>query len=330
MQSETLRVIDLGPCWTGGEAGKEAVAREIGRACEEIGFFLIVNHGVDDDLVLECRALAREFFDLPLPDKQRVAQPKPGLVRGYREIGTFAAGYEIDESSPGELREDFAIGPIDPPADDYHQGPRSDDHFWPNTWPDEPAGLRGAWTRYYRAMEVLSTEMAGLFARALALPPTFFADKNDRHISMLKVINYPDQIDEPAEGEVRIRAHGDLGDFTILHHEKTPGSLEVETRAGEWIEVPAVPGGYVVNLGDLMMRWTNDRWISTKHRVVNPPRDQAANSRRMSMPFFHQPNYDALIACLPSCTSADDPPRYEPITSGDYLRQRYLVGSVGG
>jgi isopenicillin N synthase-like dioxygenase len=110
--------------------------------------------------------------------------------------------------------------------------------------------------------------------------------------------------------------------MTILRTEDAPGGLQVQTRAGEWLDVQAVPGSFVVNLGDMMARWTNDRWAATLHRVAVPPADRTARSRRQTIVFFHDPRANAVIECIPSCTDAGDPPRYESVTALEYVRSK--------
>jgi isopenicillin N synthase-like dioxygenase len=157
-----------------------------------------------------------------------------------------------------------------------------------------------------------------LFAMALDLDEFWFDDKIDKHMTNFVVSNYPDQPHELPEGQLRAGAHTDYGSLTIIKAEDKPGGLEVLDSEGRWRPVPMVPGTFVVNLGDLMARWTNDHWVSTMHRVVNPPRDKAIGSRRQSLIFFHQPNYDAIIECLPSCLD-NGRAKYAPITSGEHL-----------
>jgi isopenicillin N synthase-like dioxygenase len=169
-----------------------------------------------------------------------------------------------------------------------------------------------------------------IFALALDLPERFFDDKIDRHISMFRVLRYPEQIEPPQPGQLRAGAHSDYGSLTIVKIEDKPGGLQVRNKAGEWVDVPVIPGSFVVNIGDLMMQWTNDRWISTLHRVVNPPRDQAGASRRQSLVFFHQPNYDAMVECLPGCAAPGMAPKFEPISSGDHLRNKFVKQTTFG
>jgi isopenicillin N synthase-like dioxygenase len=156
-----------------------------------------------------------------------------------------------------------------------------------------------------------------LFALALDLDEHWFDDKVDKHMTNFSVSNYPDQPHALPGSQLRAGAHTDYGSITILKTEDKPGGLEVRAADGRWAAVPIVPGAFIINIGDLMAQWTNDAWVSTMHRVVNPPRDQAAGSRRQSLIFFHQPNYDAVVECLPSCRGAGA--KYPPTTSGEHL-----------
>ena len=319
----TVPLIDVAPLLAGGRAERLAVAQSIGRACEDIGFFTIVGHGVDSYLIDRMDQVSRAFFDLPLADKQEVARPKPEQSRGYIGVGEENLAYGVGTATT-DLKEFFAIGPVDVPDTPYYAAPAAYPSFAPNVWPERPAELRETYTAYYWAMERLAAEVMRAFALALDLPEAFFADKIDRHISGIRVINYPDQPVAPPSGQLRAGAHSDYGALTILKAENVPGGLQVLNRAGDWVDVRPPAGAFVINIGDLMMHWTNDRWVSTLHRVVNPPRDAALGSRRQSVVFFFQPNYDALIECLPSCTGPGNPPRYAPVTSGEHRLRKFL------
>jgi isopenicillin N synthase-like dioxygenase len=170
-----------------------------------------------------------------------------------------------------------------------------------------------------------------MFADALKLPPRSFDSAIDRHDSVLVIHHYPEQKEPPVPGQLRQHEHSDIGLFTLLRTEEMhrPGGLEVKNRAGDWVAVPPVGDSFIVNIGDTMMRWTNDRWISTMRRVANPPWELAAGNTRMSIPFFFKANYDALLECLPSCCSAEHPPRYEPVTAGRYSDEKFGKVYVG-
>jgi isopenicillin N synthase-like dioxygenase len=320
----TVPVIDIAPYRSGSEAGKRAVAQQVGDACRDIGFLIIAGHGVSQALVESVEAVTREFFDLPLPEKMRVVRPAPDVTRGYIPIEGESVARSRGEYAPGDLNESFMIGPVDVGDEAYYRSPAAGKHFAPNLWPQQPAALQEVYTDYFRVMSDLARTMMRLFALALDQPETFFDDKIDKHISRLRVRNYPAPQAPPQPGQLRAGAHSDYGSLTILKTEDKPGGLQVFNKAGAWVDVPVVPGSFIVNLGDLMARWTNDHWVSTLHRVVNPPLEAADVSRRQSLVFFHNPNYDAVIACIPSCQSPDNPPKYPVTTSGEHLRSQFV------
>jgi isopenicillin N synthase-like dioxygenase len=138
----------------------------------------------------------------------------------------------------------------------------------------------------------------------------------------LRLAYYPEQLTDPVPGQLRNAAHTDFAGFTILLQDNAPGGLQVLMPDGSWIDVPPVPGTLVINTGDLLQRWTNDRWMSNVHRVVNPPIERRGSSRRLSVVFFTGPRDDAEITCLPGCASATTPARYEPITAGEHVRAK--------
>jgi isopenicillin N synthase-like dioxygenase len=191
-----------------------------------------------------------------------------------------------------------------------------------NRWPDRPAALKALYTEYYLRMGALAADLMRLSALALGLPENYFDDKIGRHISRLNVRLYPEQKVAPLPGQLRAGAHTDYGTVTILKPGDTIGGLQIADAMGNWHDVPAIAGSYVVNQGDLMARWTNDRWLSTLHRVANPPEEAKGGSRRLSIVFFHHPNHDATVSCLPTCVQAGCAPAYEPITVSDYYRMK--------
>lgn len=321
----TVPVIDVAPFREGTPADRAAVAAAVDAACTGIGFFTIAGHGVDADLTDRMLAVSRAFFDLPAVEKHRVRQPRPEQSRGYVALGDENLSYSRGDATTIDLKEFFAIGPVDVPDEEYYRRPEAYPSFAPNVWPERPPELRAVWTEYYRAMEGLAACLMRIFAKALTLPDDFFRDKTDRHISGIRANHYPEQVEAPRPGEIRAGAHTDYGAVTILLPENVPG-LQVLDRDGRWIDVTPPPGTFVCNIGDLMQHWTNDRWISTMHRVVNPPREAARGNRRLSVPFFHQPNYDALIECLPTCCGPGNPARYEPVTSGRHRLTKFLRG----
>jgi isopenicillin N synthase-like dioxygenase len=318
-------VIDIAPIAQGSPAERRDVARAVDEACAEIGFLVISGHGVSPSLMADVASASRAFFDLPLEQKMQVQRPAPDVTRGYFPLeGESVARSQGDATAAGDLNESFMIGPVDVAGDAYHLGPAAGKHFHPNLWPHHPAGLREAYTGCYRAMSSLAVLLMRGFALGLDLPENFFDGKIDRHISRLRVRNYPAPAMPPKPGQMRVGAHADYGSLTILRTEDVPGGLQVKNKEGKWVDVPILPDTFVVNIGELMARWTNDRWRATLHRVVNPPEALAAQSRRQSIVFFHNPNYDAEIVCLPSCRGEHNPPRYPPTTSGAHLRGQFV------
>lgn len=296
------------------------------RACRDIGFLVISGHGIAPELMADMRRVSRAFFDLPLAEKRRVAKPAPDVIRGYIGVEEESVGRIRDQAAmAGDLNESLMIGPVDLPPEAYAFAPAAGKHFAPNLWPEQPSELRAVWTRYYRQMGLLAKTLMRIFAVGLQLDETFFDGSVDRHISRLRVRNYPAQTTPPAPGQIRAGAHSDYGSLTILATEDRPGGLQVCNAEGEWVDVPIIPGCFIINIGDLMARWTNDQWVSTLHRVVNPPADAGEGSRRQSLVFFHNPNYDAEIRCLPGCVKEGETPKYPPITSGDYLRKSFMT-----
>jgi isopenicillin N synthase-like dioxygenase len=311
-------IIDLTPARSGGRADRERVAAAIDAACREIGFFAISGHGVPERTVDELRRAAHAFFALPAAEKLAVRHPVPGTNRGYHPVGGEALAQANDAAAPPDLKEFFHVGPVDVGDDPYYTSAEGRQHFLPNIWPARPAGFEAAATAHYRAMDRLVTFLMRLAALALDVDETHFDDKVDRSIGTMRLNYYPVPAAPPAPGQLRASAHTDYGGFTILSGEDVPGGLQVRTRDGRWIDVATSPGQFVVNIGDLLMRWTNDRWLSNMHRVVNPPLDGLARPR-LSIAFFNHPNYDARIECLPSQGTAKHP----PVRSGEYRDLKY-------
>lgn len=320
MSDAYVPLIDISALRAGG--GAKDVATRIGAACERSGFFLVTGHGVDEALVAATYAAAREFFDLPMAEKLDVARRKAEISRGYNRLADQSLSYSRGVAAPPDLQESINFGPPAVPDQPYFCDGHAAVHFAPNLYPARPAGIEALVRRYYAAMEGLAATLMQGFALALNLPPDHFAGSIDRHVSSLRFVHYPEQVEAPVPGQLRAGAHTDYGSLTILRIEDAPGGLEVQDPSGRFVAAPVVPGSFVVNIGDLMAQWTNDRWVSTMHRVVNPPRDAALGSRRISLVFFHQPNHDAEIACLPSCLAPGAAPKYAPTTSGAHWRTK--------
>jgi isopenicillin N synthase-like dioxygenase len=315
--TNTVPLIDLAQARASGR-DRRVVARQIDDANSQIGFLGVINHGVSPRLLEAMYAVTAEFFDLPDDEKLSV-RALPGTNRGYMPSKSRALARTRGHMTPADLVEFFSIGLPDVPLDDpWFRRARDLGHFHDNIWPTRPAEFRRIWQVYYSAMADLAKEVMRLFALALGLDEHWFDDKVDRPISNLFANHYPPLEQRPEPGQLRIGEHTDYGSLTLLYQRDAVGGLEVSLD-GRWIPVAPIPDSFVVNIGDLMARWTNDRWISTLHRVQNPTLTGPA-SRRLSLPFFCQPNYDTVIETLPTCVTAGTTPRYGAITSGDNVR----------
>ncbi len=303
-----IPVIDIAPFGERDEEARDLVATRIRAACEDTGFFLISGHGFSRALLTRIGAASREFFDLPLEEKRRVGES--GSVPGglmYFGHGAEALGATLGAESIGDFKETLDFGP----------------GFHGDAWPREPVDLEPAWRACYGAMSDLARTLRHVFARALDLEADGFDKLFEGHLSSLRVINYPEQTRPPRPGQLRAGAHSDYGVLTILATDDAPGGLEVLKRDGSWCAVPHVAGAFVVNIGDAMMRWTDDHWVSTRHRVVNPPRDSTGPTRRQSIAYFHNLPRDTTIECLEPFRQAGCQPKYPPITYGEYAALRY-------
>jgi isopenicillin N synthase-like dioxygenase len=319
MPYQSVPVIDIAPYTHGGEAGKRAVAAEVRRACEEIGFFTITGHGVPESLVEEARHLALEFFAHPMPVKREIERPPSKISRGYSWVGDRGLAYSLGDKSPPDLQESFAMGPISAAPADVAGTPAEQAFFYPNLWPHNPLRYRAVFEHLYREMEGIATRIMRIFAIALDLPEHHFDDKVDQHTSTMRAVLYPPLSAPPEPGQLRAGAHTDYGTVTILRGDDVPGGLQVRLLNGEWVDVHPVPGSFVCNIGDLMMRWTNDRWLSNMHRVAVPPPAHAHN-HRLTLVFFHNPNCDAEIRCI----DPNAPAKYEPVRFGDYYLGKHM------
>jgi isopenicillin N synthase-like dioxygenase len=308
-----LDIIDLAGLGSNDPTAVRRVAAELGSACREVGFFYVRNHGVPATLMSGMFACAAAFFAAPRAVKDELAITRSPHNRGYVGIAT-----ESLNRVQADLKEAFNIG-LDLPTSDP-EVIAGKPFRGVNSWPRIP-GFRDTAIGYYNALWRLGLDLHLAIATDLALAPDFFADKFDRPMATLRLLHYPareaGQHDHPGAGE-----HTDYGSLTILLNDDA-GGLEVRRRDGAWIKAPPIPGAFICNIGDCLMRWSNDTYVSTPHRVTSPPgRD------RYSVAFFFDPNPDALIECLPSCATPGQQPKYASVIAADYLRQR-LVATYG-
>lgn len=290
-------------------ADEATLASWIGDAARNTGFFYLTGHGIESALVDAVFAGAQRFFALPIEVKQRQSIKRSPHNRGYVAIEEEG----LDPSRPADLKEAFNIG-LDLDAED----PRvvaGEPFRGVNLWPDIP-GWRKTMLAYFDAVWALGRRLHRVIALDLGLDAGFFEDKLDQPMATLRLLHYPPPPPWPPTGQFGAGTHSDYGDVTLLLTDEVPG-LEVRKRDGEWVLAPHVDGAFVCNIGDCLMRWTNDVYVSTPHRVVN-----RAGRERYSVAFFMDPNPDAEVTCLPTCQGPDRPPRYDAISAADYLRSR--------
>jgi len=320
----SIPVINIQPFYTGDQTKKELVAQQINRACEATGFFCITGYPMPQPPIEEAFNVARQFFDLPLEEKLKIGVPPGNAYHGYTAIANSASlAKTMHGEAPPDLREYFYIGKDNiSEQDDYYQTDLASYFFAPNPWPDRPPNFKSIINKYFKQMELLSADLMRLFAIALGLSESFFDSKVDKHGSHLILINYPEQDQRPLPGQLRASPHTDFGTLTIVCQNSEQGGLQILNKDDEWLNIEYIPKSFVINIGDLMARWTNDRWTSTLHRVVNPPSEVAFLSRRQSFAYFHQPNYNIQIECLKGCFDENHPIKYSPIISGENYRDK--------
>jgi isopenicillin N synthase-like dioxygenase len=321
-----VTAVDLEPYRRGTAADRVDVARLVDHANRGTGFLAITGHGVDASLIDRMRTVTGAFFALPTEEKLRSVVEDKAANRGYIALGSEALAYSFGEETPPDLVEGFNMGweiPDDAAAADPRIRPVRSTFFAPNVWPDEPAAMRDVWCAYWTAMDDLGHLLMEVFAVALSLEPHHFEPFLGKNVSVLRANHYERRSPEPAEpGQLRLGAHSDYGSCTVLLADAVPGlQLLVDDS---WYDITPPEDGFLVNIGDLLAEWTNDTWHSTVHRVLAPDAGAVGPARRRSLAFFQQPDWDATIEVLPSCTSADNPARYRPTSSGEHLMAKLM------
>jgi len=296
---EALPLIDL------GAEPAEVLALRIDGALREAGFFAVTGHGVPAVVSAAAFDAGHRLFALPEAIKQRWHIDRWPLRRGFDPIGWQA----LDPAQPPDVKESFYTGV---------------EAIGPNQWPDESLlpGFRVAIEGYAVAMENLARRLMGLFEIALALPPGHFDAYMHHPTCTTRLLHYPPQPAVAAPGQIGCGAHTDWGALTLLAQDDA-GGLQVQMAEG-WIDVPPTPGALVVNVGDMTQRWTNDRWLSTMHRVIN----RHSGRDRWSIAYFFDLDAEAPIVPLASCVSDTHPARYGPITAGEHLAEMYRRTTV--
>lgn len=302
-----IPVVDVSALFSDGSDYAD-VAAQIGEACERVGFFYVIGHNVADHVIENTFKYARLFFDQSEATKRSICVDD--CQRGYRAPGTIAI-----PGNPPDTKEVFELG-VDLPVTHPDVLAKKPMHG-PNVWP-ELSGFREAMEAYYQAVTALGHTLLPGFARALGLPSEYFAPFHQNPAILWRLMRYPTT---PTHGgKFGTAPHTDFGTITLLAQDDK-GGLELRLRSGEWIEAPHVPGSFVVNIGDLLAFWTNDRFTSTPHRVTN-----RSAQDRYSIPMFFNPDFDTVVECLPGCATPDNPPRYDPIHYGNYVET--LTGRI--
>lgn len=282
------------------------LARRIGAACRGIGFFAITGHGLAQTDIDDAFDTAHAVFALPTAAKRELAIAIHGHNRGYVGLGVEA----LDEKTAPDLKEAYNLIWTD------------EDTRPANVWPPI-AHWRARAQRYFDAVLAVGKRLHRAFALDLGLAEDFFDDKIDAPMATLRFLHYPVTGATPESGstigaQAGAGVHTDYGNVTLLATDGVAG-LQVRTRAGTWIDAPTIPGAFVCNIGDCLMRWANDVYVSTPHRVLRPARE------RYSIAFFLDPNPDACVSAIPSCVPQGQSPRYAPITAAEHLRARFAA-----
>ncbi|WP_372738751.1 isopenicillin N synthase family dioxygenase [Neptunomonas sp.] len=299
-----IPIIDIAALIDGSNPMK--VADEIGYVCENIGLLCIKNHGVDKQLIKDAYAQAQAFFNLPLEQKQQLNIINSGqTLRGY--IPMYADN--VDPENTRDFKECFDFGLNETSISPF---------FGPNLIPEQPASFKETFEQYHDAMMTLSRRLIRAIALSLKLPADYFEKLQKKPITIQRLLHYPPQKGKVTLEEIGIGAHTDYGFLTILSQDSV-GGLQVQNRNGEWVSAPPVEDTFIVNIGDLVQTFTNDRYISTAHRVIN-----TSGKERYSVPFFIDLDFNAEVSVVPTCHNDENPAKYEPYTCGQHKYERFV------
>lgn len=303
---DAIPVIDIGGLQAGARADFVRVAAELRAAAESVGFFYIKNHGVPQALIDELLAVSKRFFALPLEQKQQVRIN--AHHRGFIRIGEARM---YDNARP-DLKESFIWG-RDVAGDDPDVKAGCP-LVHPNNWPAYLPGMRNVLNAYFTAAQACGERLLKALAISLDIAEDYFVRSIDKPVSRGSLIYYPPQPADSGQEQFGVAPHTDYGCLTLLYQDEV-GGLQVFGKARQWLTAHPIAGTYVVNIGDLLARWSNDRFVSTPHRVVN-----ASGRERYSSGLFIDPNWDTLIepVVLPG-----EKARYEPVRCAEYIIGRY-------
>jgi isopenicillin N synthase-like dioxygenase len=306
-----LPIVSLAGMRSANPSDRSAVARAFRAACLDKGFVYIVDHDIPKDLISAVFAQTKRFFSLPLESKRVVDMAHSPYHRGYEPL----RGQVLETGTPPDIKEGFYLGNELPETDPRVQAGLFD--HGPNQWPSNLPEFRQTLDLYFREMERLCRLTMRALALALELPEDYFEHFCDDAVSNLKLLHYPPQPANAHPEEKGCGAHTDWGAITYLLQDDA-GGLQVWDDSHGWIDAPPVEGAYVLNLGDLIARWTNDRFRSTLHRVIN-----RSGRERYSVPFFFTGRPDHEVACLQGCLSPGESPKYPPTTTLSHLKMMY-------
>jgi isopenicillin N synthase-like dioxygenase len=312
VSAASLPVIDISGLSSPNLSDRKSVAAQLRAACLHNGFFYISNHGVDEALVGDVVAEAVAFFALPADVKSEVDKSRSTANRGYEPL----QGQTLEPGAPPDLKEGYYIGP-EHAADDERVLDGLFNHG-ANQWPASQPRFRPVMEAYLDVMMALAARMMGGLALSLDLPEDYFADYCRDAMGTVRLLHYPPQPPHANPAQKGAGAHTDFGGLTLLRQGDVGGLQVWDQGSGGWIHADPLPGTYVVNLGDMITRWTNDRYRSTLHRVVN-----TSGKERYSVPFFYTGNYAHKVECIPTCLSAGEQPKYPPVTVEEHMRAMY-------
>ncbi len=310
-----------------GEATQRTVdiAAAVDRAARDVGFMQIVGHGIPEQAASGLTEAMDGFFALPFEQKNALRPPAPSVNRGYTGPRTERLSYSVGVESPADLFEAYNVGAQ---AADFPGLNLAEEHYPANMWPDRPASFERNIEEWMRSAGALARRLTEIFAVALDLPVDYFKSYTDHSIDILRMNRYslPDGDVRLEPGQLGMGPHTDYGIVTVLWADDVLPGLQILDSDGRWHDVAPAPGALLINLGDLLARWTNDRWLSTMHRVLAPIAADGTPLLRRSAAYFHDGNADALICTLPGCMDKQGRSSYEPITVAEHIRAK-LAGS---
>lgn len=300
--------LDLGPYLRGEPGALEALARELRHVCENVGFFYIANHGIPDSLIDRCFEASRRVHAMPV-ERKREVKLTPHHVGYMFPNESMQRHSKVEVAKKPNFNESFFC--IRDRAPDHPDVVADKPFCGLNQWPRDLPGFREDALAYQAALEQLGMKMLPVVARALDLPADFFLPYFDVPYFQLRMLHYPPR-DESVPDQFGTGAHTDAGFLTFLM-QRDVGGLQIRRTDGTWIDAPVMPDRFLINTGDTLRRWTNDRFLSTPHRVMN-----VSGTDRYSVAFFFGPNLDPELSCLPTCQGPGNPAKYPPLSYGAY------------